>query len=119
MSPTARTGLVIAGLALAGSLAAVSTGRYAGLRAALPRPSAPSSLLPEATSRRNIGSEPGSKPVIQVEGLTKRYGKALALNRVSFDAAKAWRSGDRMAGKTTILRCFLAWRADGSVLKRY
>lgn len=69
---------------------------------------------------RNIGSEPGSKSVIQVEGLTKRYGKALALNRVSFDVGQGqslalW--GPNGAGKTTILRCFLGLaRYDGSVL---
>lgn len=49
VSPTARTGSVIAGLALAG-LAAIAYLALRRPRAALPRPSAPSSLLPEATS---------------------------------------------------------------------
>lgn len=61
----------------------------------------------------------GSAPVIQVADLTKRYGKVLALDGVSFDVAQSqslalW--GPNGAGKTTILRCFLGLaRYTGSV----
>lgn len=61
----------------------------------------------------------GGAPVIQVAGLTKRYGKTLALDDVSFTVAQSqsvalW--GPNGAGKTTILRCFLGLaRYTGSV----
>ena len=67
----------------------------------------------------DVAIEPPSAPVIQVAGLTKRYGKALALDNVSFDVAQSqslalW--GPNGAGKTTILRCLLGLaRFTGSV----
>lgn len=61
----------------------------------------------------------GNVPVIQVARLTKRYGRALALDNVDFDVAPSqslalW--GPNGAGKTTILRCLLGLaRYTGSV----
>lgn len=67
----------------------------------------------------DVASEAENAPVIQVAGLTKRYGKTLALEDVSFDvdhsqSVALW--GPNGAGKTTILRCFLGLaRYTGSV----
>lgn len=67
----------------------------------------------------DVASAAENAPVIQVAGLTKRYGKTLALEDVSFDvdhsqSVALW--GPNGAGKTTILRCFLGLaRYTGSV----
>ncbi len=81
--------------------------RRRGRRGDLPRPRF-LSRQPEALAAN--GEEENMEPMVTVRGLTKRFGRFVAVRDVSFDVGRGeavalW--GANGAGKTTILRCLL------------
>lgn len=89
-------------------------------------PSAPTPTLERPVTHGSAAVPPsrsaaGSAPsVVRIEGLTKRYGRATAVDRLSMEVRAGetvalW--GPNGAGKTTVLRCLLGIaKYEGSVL---